>query len=257
MAHPAQETAVALMIDCDNVPPAIAEFALERAAQAGRVKIRRGYGTANSLKNWEQVLVQQSFTTFLLLPHASKKNTTDIALALDALELLLDNRAQAFCLVTGDSDFAQLCRKLRERGATVYVIGDARSPPALRNACDQFFEWVPAVQPVAKSAEAAKPKATPAPQVNKPAAKKAAAKGPRPKQSPAFVLDAVAVLAAEAPNGRVTLEALGLRLKRDRPAFKPNTYGHAKLLTMLKTYSTLELEKDASDHWAIRVSRPR
>lgn len=44
-----------------------------------------------------------------------------------------------FCLVTSDSDFAYLCRKLRERGSTMYIVGEAKTPEALRNASDQFF----------------------------------------------------------------------------------------------------------------------
>nr|WP_275548058.1 NYN domain-containing protein [Xanthomonas arboricola] len=73
--------------------------------------------------------------------YASGKNTADIALALDALEALFDHRADTFCLVTSDSDFSYLCRKLRERGATVFIVGEPKTPDALRNACDQFFEW--------------------------------------------------------------------------------------------------------------------
>lgn len=148
MALPTQEASVALLIDCDNVPPEIAEFALQRAAQAGRVTVRRGYGNPNKIdKGWEQVLVRQSFTSCLQYPYAPRKNSTDIALSLDALELLLDKRAQTFCLVTGDSDFAYLCRKLRERGAIVYIAGAANCPEALRKACDQFFEWTPVAKP--------------------------------------------------------------------------------------------------------------
>ena len=48
-----------------------------------------------------------------------------------------DHRADTFCLVTSDSDFSYLCRKLRERGATVFIVGEPKTPDALRNACDQ------------------------------------------------------------------------------------------------------------------------
>lgn len=52
------------------------------------------------------------------------------------------SRADTFCLVTSDSYFAYLCRKLRERGATVCIVREPKTPDALRNASDQFFEWV-------------------------------------------------------------------------------------------------------------------
>lgn len=128
MAQP-QESTVAVMIDCDNVAPEIVDFALLMAAQAGRVTLRRGYGNRTTLGNsWQEALVRQAFTPCLQFQYAAKKNTSDIALALDALEALFDQRADIFCLVTSDSDFAYLCRKLRERGATVLIVGEAKPP---------------------------------------------------------------------------------------------------------------------------------
>lgn len=112
-------------------------------AQFGRVVLRRGYGNQATLGNTlAGTLVRLAFTPCLQCTYAKGKNTADIALARDAVEALFDSRADTFCLVTNDSDFSYLCRKLRERGATVYIVGEARTPDALRNASDQFFEWV-------------------------------------------------------------------------------------------------------------------
>jgi len=90
MAQP-QESTVAVMIDCDNVAPEIVDFALLMAAQAGRVTLRRGYGNRTTLGNyWQEALVRQAFTPCLQFQYGAKKNTADIALALDALEALFD-----------------------------------------------------------------------------------------------------------------------------------------------------------------------
>ena len=138
------DTKVAVLVDCENADPDILDYALRVAAQFGRVVLRRGFGSHTALANkWQTVLVQQAFTLCLQYAYAAGKNTSDIALAMDAIEALFDQRATTFCLVTSDSDFAGLCRKLRERGATVHVIGEARTPEALRNASDQFFQWTP------------------------------------------------------------------------------------------------------------------
>jgi uncharacterized protein (TIGR00288 family) len=96
---------------------------------------------ATLANKWQDTLVRLAFTPCLQYQYAPGKNTSDIALALDALEALFDQRADTFCIVTSDSDFAYLCRKLRERGATVCIVGEAKTPDALRNASDQFFEW--------------------------------------------------------------------------------------------------------------------
>lgn len=138
---PAGETRVAVLVDCDNVSPEILEHALRVVAQFGRVVLRRGYGNHGTLANkWQEALVRLAFTPCLQYQYAAGKNTSDIALALDAMEALFDHRADTFCLVTSDSDFAYLCRKLRERGATVCIVGEPKTPDALRNASDQFFE---------------------------------------------------------------------------------------------------------------------
>jgi uncharacterized protein (TIGR00288 family) len=143
------DTRVAVLVDCDNVTKAeMVEHALQVTAQFGRIVMRRGYGNHTTLANkWQEALVRLAFTPCLQYQYAAGKNTADLALALDALEALFDGRADTFCLVTSDSDFAYLCRKLRERGATVHIVGEAKTPPALRNASDQFFEWTaPAAQ---------------------------------------------------------------------------------------------------------------
>ena len=253
MAHPAQETAVAILIDCDNVPPDIVDFALRMAAQAGRVTVRRGYGNTNTLaKNWEQALVRQAFTPCLQFQYASKKNTSDIALALDALETLVDKRADTFCLVTSDSDFAYLCRKLRERGADVYIVGEPKTPDALRNACDRFFEWVAETPSETNAKEADTPEAKPTAPIQKPEAKPGSA-GPLPKRRPGFVVDAVKLLASASPNGRVSLNALSQYLKRANPAFSPSVYGHSTLLNMIKTYGVLTPHEADSGQWTVSL----
>ena len=200
------DTRVAVLVDCDNVSPETLEFALKVVAQFGRVVLRRGYGNHATLANkWQQALISLAFTPCLQYQYAPGKNTSDIALALDAIEALFDARADTFCLVTSDSDFAQLCRKLRERGATVYIVGDAKSPVALRNASDQFFEWV-RPKPVVEITEkpVVKPDA-----VTKVAVGATDSGKPLPKRRPRFLVEAVSLLAADTSERKVSLGALG------------------------------------------------
>ncbi|HEY4081277.1 MAG TPA: NYN domain-containing protein [Burkholderiaceae bacterium] len=233
------DSRVAVLVDCDNTTPEILEYALRVVAQFGRVVLRRGYGNHSTLANkWQKALVDLAFTPCLQYQYAAGKNTSDIALALDAMEVLFDQRAETFCVVTSDSDFAYLCRKLRERGATVHIVGEAKTPDALRNASDQFFEWTPP-EAAATPASAAK-SATAAPT---PASK------PAPKKRPKAVANAVSLLAAHTPDGRVGLGALGQYLKRTDPGFSPKAFGHAALSDMVRTYPDLILTHEAGGHW--------
>lgn len=241
------ETRVAVLLDCDNVPPEVVDHALLMAAQFGRVVVRRGYGNHSTLaKRWQETLVRQAFTPCLQYQYAAGKNTADMALALDALEAMFDQRADTFCLVTSDSDFAYLCRKLRERGATVCIVGEEKTPEALRNACDQFFEWRSSEQkPEAEEqASASKGQAAGKPETPK----------PLPKRRPRFLVDAVALLADGSPDGKVVVSALGDYLKRTDPSFSPNAYGHSGLLNMVKTYDLLLASQAPGGHWLVKLA---
>ena len=236
------DTKVAVLVDCENVDPEILDYALRVAAQFGRVVLRRGFGSHTALANkWQAVLVQQAFTPCLQYAYASGKNTSDIALAMDALEALFDQRADTFCLVTSDSDFAGLCRKLRERGATVHVIGEAKTPEALRNASDQFFQWRGPEQAPVVDAAPLPIKTTPQ---------------PKPKLRPKAVVSAVKLTAAESADGRVSVSALGSYLRRTDPSFSPQTYGHSGLVNMLRTYDLLDLRQEPSGHWSVALGSP-
>ncbi|WP_313461302.1 NYN domain-containing protein [Stenotrophomonas sp.] len=248
-----QQARVAVMIDCDNVPPDIVDFVMPVATQAGLVTMRRGYGNQATLNGtWSQVLAREVFAPCLQFQHASKKNTSDIALALEALEALLDGRADTFVLVTSDSDFVCLCRKLRERGATVYVVGDAKTPLPLRKVCDRFLEATSSKTKPSAVTQAKKP----APPMPQPAAKKAAKKatGPQPKSCPQFFFDEVSKLAAASPNGKVPLNALGQHLSKSHPGFTTSKYGHAKLSTMVNGYGKLKLHKEGGSSSVSLVS---
>lgn len=239
------ETRVAVLVDCDNTSPEILEHALRVIAQFGRVVLRRGYGNHGTLANrWQDALVRLAFTPCLQFQYAAGKNTADIALALDALEAMFDRRADTFCLVTSDSDFAYLCRKLRERGATVCIVGEAKTPDALRNASDQFFEWqAPAPAPDALLKVAAGTSAGAA-DLAKPVA----------KRRPRFIIEAITLLADYTSEGKVGLGALGQYLKRTDPAFSPKLYGHSGLLDMVRTYDLLELKQEVGGHWTVALA---
>lgn len=277
---------MAVLVDCDNSTPEMLDRAMNVARAVGKPVVRRGYGNLSSLSGkWQEKLVEAAFSPCLQFSYAAGKNTADIALAVDAMEDLLTGRAEVFCLVTSDSDFAYLCRKLRERNARIHLIGDARSPKALRNAADYFHLYgapekpaggSPAIAPgtpapAAKLKELADPavalKALPrmdASGQKKPAAAKktVAASGaatpkvvppsPRPKRYPRTLPDTVRTLGAATPGRWVPLTRVGSQLRAADPSFSPKTYGHTNLSQMLQGYPELELRGNGSG-LAVRV----
>lgn len=259
MSQPQQtetESRVAILVDCDNVPPDILEYALLISAQYGRATIRRGYGNQKTLSDrWRDVLVSFAFTPCLQYQYAAGKNTADLALALDALEALFDERTDVFCLITSDSDFSYLCRKLRERGALVYIIGEPKTPSALRNASDQFFEWVRETAAPEKGCESSAdgPKRV----VPGSGATAVLADASRSLQRPAFVTKAIALLSSETADSKVHLGQLGQYLKRTNPAFSPKTYGYTGLLELLRAYDQLVVHKESTGGWSVSTKNAK
>lgn len=233
---------VAILVDCENTNPKILELALKKAAESGRVVLQRGYGNHATLgSTWQAALLKHGFSPQLHYQYVPGKNTADIALALDALEAMLEGKADTFFLITSDSDFIDLSRKLRERGATVCIVGESKTPEALQKACDQFFAWV-AEAPAKASPAKALPKSV--------AGAKTKPKQAEPivKRSPGFVIEAVKVLGNSTPDGKVGLSQLGQYMREAHPGFTPGAHGHSTLLKMLKTYDSLTLEEAGGHH---------
>jgi len=223
---------VAVLVDCDNTTPDALGYALRAVARFGRIVVRRGYGNHGTLTaKWREALVDHAFTPHLQFQYAAGKNTADIAMALDALELLFDQRADTFCLVTSDSDFAYLCRKLRERGASVCIVGEQKTPDALRNASDQFFELE--LLRAEMAAEAA------------PAVGDTAPADARFGE----IAAAVATLAADSSDGWVNLSSVNGYLKRTDPGFDPKRYGFSRFRDLVKAHPRLEARQEGSQWW--------
>lgn len=82
------------------------------------------------------------------------QDAADIALVIDALDLMHSGRFDAFCLVSSDADFTPLALRLREQGMAVYGLGEERAPGSFRRACNEFRCLRPVADSSAKVAVA-------------------------------------------------------------------------------------------------------
>lgn len=120
---------LAVLIDADNASPKIAAGLFEEIATIGEASVRRIYGdfSGTRLRGWSELL-----SAHAIMPHQNfagtvGKNASDIALVIDAMDLLHTGRFDAFCLVSSDSDFTRLAARIREQGVDVYGFGEARA----------------------------------------------------------------------------------------------------------------------------------
>ncbi|UCV10834.1 NYN domain-containing protein [Dechloromonas denitrificans] len=116
---------IALLIDADNLssPEWVQEAVNILEQNEGTVAIRRAYGSAENMKGITEVLRMKAIRPFVNL-HLSK-NTTDISLAVDAMELAcMTPRPKMIVIASGDLDFVPLVVRLRERGIRVCCISE-------------------------------------------------------------------------------------------------------------------------------------
>jgi uncharacterized protein (TIGR00288 family) len=134
------EFKIALLIDSENVRHQYIESVLNEISKYGKIVIQRFYGNINQLsKEWEEKSKNFAIKPVHQFNVASGKNAADMALALDALEIMYQGRVDAFFLVTSDSDFTPLATKLREGGMHVVGIGaEGKVSRAFTSACNQF-----------------------------------------------------------------------------------------------------------------------
>ncbi len=246
---------VAVLIDADNASASHASGIFQEVAKHGEANVRRLYGdvTSSRLGGWVKRLQEFAILPQQQFPYVTGKNTADIALVIDAMDLMHTGAVDTFCLVSSDSDFTRLAQRLRESGRTVIGFGERKTPEAFRNACNRFIyldnlgqaeaEVIPAE---AKDAPSATARAGSARETNEPE------KEPPSKATPQ-ILQAMADL--EDDDGWVTLSALGSRLQNIAPDFDPRSYGQAKLSELVRKAGAFDLEKFNGGHLRVRQRR--
>ncbi|MCJ7871397.1 NYN domain-containing protein [Marinovum sp. 2_MG-2023] len=136
-----QTNLLAVLIDADNTSPKYTKAIFDEIATLGEASVRRCYGDFSSqqMAGWSRVQAE-----FGLVPHHQPantvgKNASDIALVIDAMDLLHSGRFDGFVLVSSDSDFTRLASRVREQGLDVYGMGQRKTPDAFRKACKRFI----------------------------------------------------------------------------------------------------------------------
>ncbi|MGH7538478.1 MAG: NYN domain-containing protein, partial [Gemmatimonadales bacterium] len=148
---PAHAPNAALLIDFDNVTMGIRsdlQTELKRLLQSeiirGKVAVQRAYADWRRYPQYIVPLSESSIDLIFAPAYgSSKKNATDIRLAIDALELVFTRpEIGTFILLSGDSDFSSLVLKLKEYGKYVIGVGirESSSDLLIQN-CDEYFSY--------------------------------------------------------------------------------------------------------------------
>jgi hypothetical protein len=228
----------AVLIDADNASPRIAAGLFEEVAKFGEASVRRIYGdfSGQRLKSWADILPKYAIDPYQQFAYTTGKNASDIALVIDAMDLLHSGRLDGFCLVSSDSDFTRLASRLREHGADVYGFGEQKTPESFRQACRRFIyteNLLPEAQIVAPEEEPATTALRPA--------------------SAAIPILNKAMAQMETEDGWVGLRVVGQHLANVASDFDPRTYGFRKLSDLVRRTGAFDLDQPEGRSLRIRA----
>ncbi len=223
-----EDRQLAFLVDGDNASATMIEEMLAEASKYGSVIIRRVYGNwtaGGQVNSWKLKLKEYALSPYQQFPNISNryvtKNATDIALIIDAMDILHDGIVKGFVIVSSDSDYTSLAIKIREHGLFVIGIGKKETHDSFRRACDVFVS----TENLGKDAEEEEDKEAPR-----------APKGhARPRKTPRDAADILnrAFEYAVNDDGRALNGDIGAALRRLDPAFDTRTFGKASLLNLI------------------------
>lgn len=133
---------IALLIDADNTQPAAIDPVLTVMAELGQVNIRRAYGNfaKGNLAKWDTITNRYGIRPQQQFDVSKGKNATDMAMTIDAIDLLYQGKVDGFGIMSSDSDFTPLVTRLRQDGILVYGFGSAKTPQAFKSVCTRFID---------------------------------------------------------------------------------------------------------------------
>ena len=228
------ERRIALLIDADNAPAAKIDVILAEVARHGAANVRRAYGNWKSphLKSWEATLHEYAIRPIQQFAYSKGKNASDMAMVIDAMDMLYARNLDGFAIVSSDADFTRLATRLRESGKTVYGLGQRKTPKAFQDACDKFTFLEVLRESDAAPAASATPQSVETEESGEPA--------PVSKRNLQSMLTKALNKTASDDDDWSALGSLGSHLNRTDPSFDPRTYGFAKLSDLVKAQPFVE-----------------
>lgn len=219
---------LAVLIDAENAQSSLLDELFAEIARYGVAGVRRAYGdfTHKTLSSWPSRLLDHAIKPGQQFNYTPGKNASDIALIIDAMDLLHSKRVDGFCIVSSDSDFTGLANRIREEGLLVYGFGESKTPKSFVNACDKFIH-VENLRRDAKASDTAASARTPS-----------RSKAPIPGALLRDAVDSAADDSGWAPLGKV-----GQVLNNRLPDFDVRSYGHKTLASLMEAANDIALER--------------
>lgn len=226
---------IALFIDADNAPASRFENVLSEVAKYGVVTIRKAYGNWKSptLKPWEELLHEYAIQPVQQYDLTKGKNASDIALVIDAMDVMYTKDIDVMCFVSSDCDFTPMVTRALAEGKVVLGFGERKTPPPFVNACSKFL--------FLDQAEALGSSHTEKPKNIK-------------SDTKLLHLLRQAIEATEDDDGWAELGPVGAYIS-NRTSFDCRNYGYKNLSGLFKAIDLFELKRGPTRSYVVRDKR--
>ncbi len=233
------EKKIALFCDLENIALGVRDseikkfdinLVLERLLEKGKIIVKKAYADWERYSDFKRTF-HESAIEMIDIPQKrySGKNSADIKMAVDALELsFTKDHLDTFVVLSGDSDFSPLVSKLKENNKYVIGVGVKNSSSNLLiDNCDEFLFYEDVWRDAQKT-----------PKVD----------GMTKKTGEAFQLMVDSIKALMRENKDVLWGSMIKQtMQRKRPSFNEGYYGYStfsELLEDAERKNVIKLKKD-------------
>jgi uncharacterized protein (TIGR00288 family) len=227
---------IALFIDADNAPAGKFEDVLSEVAKYGVVTIRKAYGNWKSptLKKWEELLHEYAIQPIQQYDLTKGKNASDIAMVIDAMDVMYTKQIDVMCFVSSDSDFTPLVTRALAEGKVVLGFGERKTPSPFVNACSKFLF-------LDQEKEETKGKSK-----------------PKSIKSDTKLINLLrqAIEATEDDDGWAALGPVGSHIS-NKTSFDSRNYGFKNLSSLFKAIDLFELKRGSGNSYLVRDIRKK
>lgn len=256
---------IAVLIDGDNAQAKLIKELLEEVSKYGKATIRRIYGdwTTSHMKGWKEVINQYSINPIQKFSYTIGKNSTDSSLIIDAMDILHGKSVDGFCIVSSDSDYTGLAKRIREEGLFVMGIGRKITPVAFVNSCDIFTFSENLITEIEineiktddKNDDKSDVKKKPQ---QKRRSKKDTEKNKSKKEIPVHALNIIdkAFDISINEEEEAFISKIGSSIRKIDPSFDPRSYGFntlTKLFESIKKYTVVKNVVNGLNHPLVRM----
>lgn len=132
---------IALLIDTDNVSSKYMRALYDELIALGKITYKRMYGdfTVPNAVGWKKLVNEFAITPVQQYTYTKGKNATDFRIIIDAMDILYTKNVDAFCIMSSDSDYTGLAKRLKESNMFIIGAGESKTPTSFVKSCDRFF----------------------------------------------------------------------------------------------------------------------